>query len=99
MAVYVDDLFPTRRSQRWPYYVACHMLADTVEELHEMADLIGLKRSWFQPESSPHYDLTQRKRVFAMRAGAVAMDRIDMVNKIVDLRSAPLQKRQGMPGP
>jgi hypothetical protein len=48
------------------------MMADTVEELHEMADKIGLKRSWFQKESHvPYYDLTESKRTLALKYGAV----------------------------
>ena len=51
MPVYVDN-------QKNPYgrMKMCHMLADTLEELHAMADLIGIKRKWFQNESTPHYD-------------------------------------------
>ena len=92
MSVYVDDLFPTRPSSRWRFYEACHMLADSSKELHAMAGAIGLKRSWFQAQSSPHYDLTQGKRRQAVRRGAVQLDRIDMVNKIRDLRVSPKEK-------
>jgi hypothetical protein len=50
------------------------MMADTEEELHEMAARLGLKRAWFQepPKASvPHYDLTPSRRALAIRYGAV----------------------------
>lgn len=51
---------------------ACHMWADTEAELHEMARKIGLRRGWFQEHRTlPHYDLTIRRRLAAVKAGAV----------------------------
>ena len=40
----------------------CHLVTDDwtpagIEGLHRFAERIGLKRGWYQPESSPHYDL------------------------------------------
>lgn len=92
MSVYVDDLFPTRSTSRWPFRQACHMVADTVDELHMMAATIGLRRSWFQPQSSPHYDLTCTKRRLAIENGATPLNRIDIVNKIRDLRASVKEK-------
>lgn len=46
----------------------CHMLADSVEELHAMADRIGIQRKWFQGD---HYDICLSKRKLAVEAGAV----------------------------
>lgn len=67
MPVYVDNLF----AASWRFGLACHMTADTLEELHATARRIGLKRSWFQPHPRfPHYDLTKAKRAAAVRAGA-----------------------------
>ncbi len=90
MPVYVDDLFSTRWRRRWPYYQACHMIADSVVELFKMANDIGLKRSWFQcrPGSIDHFDLTPGMRRKAVRAGVVALDRVDFVAKLVELREA-----------
>ncbi len=48
----------------------CHLFADTVEELHQFANRLGLRRSWFQDKSHPHYDLTPNKQLQALRAGA-----------------------------
>lgn len=71
MSVYVDDSFIAWRGQRW-----CHLQADTVEELHEFAGKLGLKREWFQarpgrPELD-HYDVTAAKRIRAIELGAIS---------------------------
>lgn len=48
MTVYVDDL--ARYPTKIPCFRlgSCHMMADTLDELHAMAVKIGLKRAWFQ---------------------------------------------------
>ena len=76
MAVYVDKLFATRGaySTRWPYAEACHLLADTEDELIEFAVSIGLKARWIQHGHYTHFDLTANKRKQAVAAGATAMD-------------------------
>jgi hypothetical protein len=54
------------------------MTADTIEELHAMASKIGLKRSWFQPKKRfPHYDVSESKRLMAIRHGAIAETAIE----------------------
>lgn len=47
-----------------------HLLADSLSELHEFAKTIGLKRRWFQPTSSPHYDVWGIMKKRAVKAGA-----------------------------
>lgn len=73
MAVYVDDVkIPYRRM------LMCHMWADTREELHAMADRIGVQRRWFQrpPKASwEHYDICLTKRALAVRYGAIVTDK------------------------
>lgn len=82
MSVYVDalaDMGWILRGRRTP---SCHMVADTLEELHAMADRIGLWRSWFQPfpkHSCPHYDLVPSKRAAAVAAGAIELDAVEFV--------------------
>jgi len=76
MPVYVDNLIPTTPTKRWPYEQSCHLYADTLQELHELAQSIGLKREWFQDHHLlPHYDLTPSKRKAAIKAGAKPKDR------------------------
>lgn len=70
MTVYVDDMDrpykPAHRTGRT--YVMSHMIADTEEELHAMAKLIGVARHWFQGD---HYDICKSKKVLAIENGAV----------------------------
>jgi len=73
MGAYVDDLHPVIKSRNWPYDKACHLVADTVSELHVFARRLSLRRSWFQPGTLPHYDLTENKRKQALRLGALAI--------------------------
>ena len=43
--------------------VHCHLVADTMDELHHAAGDIGLDRSWFQPLSYAHYDVISQRLV------------------------------------
>lgn len=73
MAIYVDTLI----DYGWKLGPSCHMTADTEDELHEFAEKIGLKRSWYQNDPKdiiPHYDLTANKRRQAVKNGAVEID-------------------------
>ena len=81
MAVYVDAL------QVWPndrgIFLAgsCHLAADTLDELHEFAARLGMRRSWFQPGRGrhPHYDLVKSRRDRAVRLGAIEVSGRDLV--------------------
>lgn len=83
MTVYVDTLTQhdltgkSAQVQRVFKDGACHMFTDgPLEELHAMAQEIGMRRSWFQDHwPLPHYDLNQERRAAAVRAGAVECDK------------------------
>lgn len=67
MTVYVDNM-------RAPFgrMLMCHMIADSDEELHAMADRIGVARKWHQDKTSgSHYDIALSKRAQAVKHGAV----------------------------
>lgn len=67
MSVYVDESRWLFRGQRY-----CHMAADTLDELHAMADRLGLRRQWFQDKPGhPHYDLSPAMRQRAVALGAI----------------------------
>lgn len=69
MAVYVDNYRGKFRGM-----VMSHMMADSRDELHAFAALIGMRREWFQDKSAPHYDVCQQMRAMAIKAGAVPID-------------------------
>lgn len=75
MTVYVDNARLQFRRM-----VMCHMVADSVDELHEMADAIGVNRRWFQGEASyPHYDVCLSKRERAINLGAAAVPSKELI--------------------
>jgi len=84
VSVYVD-----RPMHRFRHMFMCHMLADSPEELHAMADRIGIARKWYQYDAStPHYDLPQQMRAAAIAAGAVEVERRDLVAVIRRIRTS-----------
>ena len=77
MAVYVDDAIWHWAGRRW-----CHLMADDETELHRFASQLGLHRHSYQgppKTSAPHYDITGFERDRAVRLGACAVGRADIV--------------------
>ena len=73
MTVYVDRLFkrsPKSLQARKYGNFWCHLLSDSIEELHDFARELGLKRGYYQHRPIPHYDLTRNKRQQAIKLGA-----------------------------
>jgi Protein of unknown function (DUF4031) len=71
MAIYVDDEQIPWRGKLW-----CHLVADTLGELHMFAHRLGLQEAWFQSRSVyPHYDVTVKVRDRALAMGATLGDR------------------------
>lgn len=70
MPVYIDDMNAEKDGM-----IFCHMLADTHEELMQMAALIGLKPAWLQHEGThkEHFDITIGKKRLALARGAQAI--------------------------
>jgi hypothetical protein len=85
MAAYVDELFVTEKTPQWRYAKACHLTADTLSELHEFAERIGMKREWFQNHPRhPHYDITASKRKEAVKLGAVEIRARDRARRLLN---------------
>lgn len=74
MAVYID-----KAENRFGRMKMCHMVADSLIELHEMAKKIGMKSEWFQPISFPHYDVCKEKRAKAISYGAIEVSNRELV--------------------
>lgn len=83
MTVYVDDMYrePMGRFGRMKM---SHMIADSDDELHAMADRIGIARRWFQKPGTPgrHYDLALNMRGRAVAAGAVEVTLRELVTMV-----------------
>lgn len=82
MAVYVDDM-----AARFGRMIMCHMIADTDEELHEMACRIGIARKWFQGD---HYDICRSKRRRALSFGAIEVSRRELGRRVIARRRLEL---------
>lgn len=86
MSVYVDASL-----YGYGTMIMCHMIADTPEELHAMADCIGVARKWFQtpPKASFwRYDIAKSKRALAVGAGAIECDRNTFVANLRRIRES-----------
>lgn len=82
MPVYVDQ--PDKRYGRM---LMCHMVATTEDELHAMADRIGVARRWFQSDASwPHYDICKAMRAKAVRAGAIEKTNRELATVVLSMR-------------
>jgi hypothetical protein len=86
VSVYVD-----RVAIGYGRMLMCHMIADSPDELHAMADRIGVARKWFQapPKASFwHYDIAKSKRDLAIAAGAIDCDRNTFVAHLRRIRES-----------
>ncbi len=86
MTIFVDELFTmTPRTAQARQYGNrwCHLSTDeNLEELHQFAEKLGLRRSYFQPHATlPHYDLTPAKRALAVKLGATEITTAERLQK------------------
>lgn len=79
MSVYVDDM-----AADFGRMIMCHMIADTTEELLDMADKIGVQRKWLQHAGTyrEHFDIAKSKKALAVKHGAVQISGRDLVSMI-----------------
>lgn len=76
MSVYIDDAFidatvgsaDRRFRSRW-----CHLVADSSEELLQVAERLGIDQRWLQRRGEPgeHFDLPEPRREHAVQYGAI----------------------------
>ncbi len=87
MGVYVDaPIYPFigRNGRRM---MMCHMVADTLAELHDMAEKLGVRAHFQSHTRYPHYDICKSKRNQALSLGAmVCPDRKTLITKARALR-------------
>ena len=81
MTVYVDDV-----RHVFGRYIMCHLWADTLDELLNMVDAIGVQRKWIQGHptlsfgkhkkaSWVHFDISLTKKSLAIEHGAILTDK------------------------
>jgi hypothetical protein len=71
VTVYIDDAVHPWRGERW-----AHLMADTLPELHAMAQQLGIPRRAFQNRpSGAHYDVPAPMRERAIGMGVTAISR------------------------
>lgn len=73
MSVYVDDFDVV--GMRVGRMIMCHMIADSSDELLEMADKIGVQRKWIQDYGTQreHFDICKSKKKLAIKHGAIEL--------------------------
>ena len=82
MSTYVDDAFIP-----YGYMKMCHMMSDTISELHAMANRIGISQKYFQDGKHPHYDVCMTKRKLAISLGAIPVTSKKLVYMSVERRN------------
>jgi hypothetical protein len=93
MTVYVDDYRVPWRG-RGQMMRMSHLTADTPEELHAIADQLGLQRSWYQDKGDGrwHYDVSDTKRNEAIQSfGAVPITLREMGAYVSTRRKAEVK--------
>lgn len=70
---FVDSSIFEWKKQKW-----CHLVSTNLDDLHDFAGSIGMKKEWFQcppKASAPHYDLNEKRKNFAVKNGAIFANR------------------------
>lgn len=69
MAVYIGT-----KEYKYGKMIMWHMVANTLEELHEMASSCGIVKRHFQDGKRPHYDVCKESKQFAISKGAILVN-------------------------
>jgi hypothetical protein len=87
--IYVDRPIHPWKGKKW-----CHLVADDLQELHDFATKLGLKREWFQSHRiQPHYDITEAKREQAIKLGAIAIETKQMAERVENILRERIKKQ------
>ncbi len=64
------------------YFDGIHLSSPDLDQLHEFAQSIGMKRAWFQDhERHPHYDAFGKMADLAMNFGAEYVSSKELIRK------------------
>lgn len=73
-------VFVGKREYKYGRMIMSHMVADSLDELHKMADTIGVDRRHFQDKpNKPHYDICKKNKKLAIMNGAKLVDERDII--------------------
>jgi hypothetical protein len=77
--IYVDSpVFKKSAGGRKSY---AHMVADSIEEVREFAERIGVKKHfWHSQEALSHFDITSDQQTLALAAGAKLVTSRELVS-------------------
>jgi hypothetical protein len=65
------------------YTDGIHLISDNnLNELHEFAIKIGLKKEWFQDHKFQHYDIWNSKLNKALENGAIKISSKEIIKKL-----------------
>ena len=80
MSVYVDDMNASYGRMKM-----CHMMADSTQELLDMATVIGVDHKWIQAKGTykEHFDIAKSKKALAIENGAIAVTQRDIGKMLV----------------
>lgn len=83
MSVYVDNA-----KNKYGRMLMCHMIADTTNELLDMAEIINVSVKWIQNpgEQREHFDICHSKRRLAVEHGAIELSTKELL-KIIKLKT------------
>lgn len=95
MAILIDSFQNGARGPIRYWHRRCgHLVSDSsLDELHEFAVSLGLRREWFQRKSVPHYDLTGRHYELALERGAILVSSREIVRRAVRLETTRVTVR------
>ncbi len=91
MAILLDSFQNGARGPLHYWHRRCGpLVSDTsLEELHEFAAGLGLRREWFQVKSIPHYDVTGKYYELALERGALLVSSREIVRRAIRLEVNP----------
>jgi hypothetical protein len=95
--ILVDDR-PTSGKFGWDWYhmATDNLAADGLDELHAMADRLGLQRRWMHNHPGiPHYDVPADKKLEAIRLGAQEVSARELVRRCRRRHRRPVHDSAG----
>ncbi len=64
-----------KREYKYGRMIMSHVVADSLYELHEMAQNVGVDKRHFQDKAGkPHYDFCKQNKLKAIELGAIEVD-------------------------